>query len=127
MNPNRVRKSIGAERTFSDDLITKESMMERLEYIGEKVFRYMEKHDNFGRTITLKMKTPDFQIVSRSKTFNSEIKDWDGFISVVRELLNDNWTNDLAVRLLGVSASNLMRDHRGEGVQLEFDFEEDKS
>ena len=127
VNPNRVRKSIGAERTFSDDLITKESMMERLEYIGEKVFRYMEKHDNFGRTITLKMKTPDFQIVSRSKTFNSEIKDWDGFISVVRELLNDNWTNDLAVRLLGVSASNLMRDHRGEGVQLEFDFEEDKS
>ena len=123
VNPNWVRKSIGAERTFSEDLLTQESMIERLEFIGEKVFRYMEKHDNFGRTISLKMKTPDFQTVSRSKTFGSEVKDWEGFISVVRDLLRDNWVDNLSVRLLGVSVSNLQREHRGEGVQLEFDFE----
>jgi len=123
VNPNRVRKSIGAERTFSEDLNTKEAMLERLEYIGEKVYRYMEKHDNYGRTVSLKMKTPEFQIISRSKTFNSEVKDWESFIEIVRELLKDNWTEGFAVRLLGVSVSNLQREQRGEGVQLEFDFD----
>ncbi|MEL6865113.1 MAG: hypothetical protein AAFP19_11865 [Bacteroidota bacterium] len=34
----------------------------------------MEQSDNFGRTVTLKMKRTDFQIITRSKTFNSEVR-----------------------------------------------------
>ncbi len=124
VNPHRVRKSIGAERTFFEDISTQKEMLEKLEFIGEKVFRYMEKHDNYGRTINLKMKTPDFQIATRSKTFNHEVKEWDDFIGVVHGLLKENWGEGLTVRLLGVSVSNLQREQRGEGVQLEFDFED---
>ena len=59
---NRIRKSIGAERTFFEDLETMDSMKEKLNKISEIVFVYMQKKDNYGRTITLKIKTHDNSI-----------------------------------------------------------------
>ena len=82
----------------------------------------MEKKDNFGRTISIKMKTPDFQIISRSKTFNREVKKWTQFLTIVNELLKDNTNEFNALRLLGVSVSNLQREQT-EGIQLELDLE----
>lgn len=122
VNPNRIRKSIGAENTFFEDLHTLESMWEKLEPIANRVFDYMEKTDNYGRTISLKMKTPDFQTLNRSKTFVREIKDRQPFLQISQELLTTNWEKAGAVRLLGISVSNLLKDHTGEGIQLELEF-----
>ena len=124
VNPNRIRKSIGAERTFFDDLKTEKEMWEKLSPIAEKVFDYMEKMNNYGRSITLKAKTPDFQIITRSKTFSSEPKEKTLFLSIVKELLQNHFHEILEVRLLGVQVSNLQKDQKFEGgIQLEFDFE----
>jgi DNA polymerase-4 len=118
VNPNRIRKSIGAERTFFDDLKT-----EKVIPIAEKVFDYMKKANNFGRTITLKAKTPEFQSITRSKTFNSEPKDQELFLSIVSDLLKKHFHEFQEVRLLGVQVSNLEKDQKMVGgVQLEFDF-----
>jgi len=124
VNPNRIRKSIGAERTFFEDLSTLDAMKEKLNDIAGKVYTYMDKTDNFGRTVTLKMKTPDFQIITRSKTFGSEVRDLESLIKVVYDLLENNKEEVEAVRLLGVSVSNLAREQDTSGIQLEFDFEE---
>ena len=123
VNPNRIRKSIGAENTFSEDLATLEEMKTKLEPIIERVFKYMEKSDNFGRTLTLKMKSADFITHTRSKTFNSEINTADKFKEVAMELLETNWELASPVRLLGVAVSNLAKEHVGEGYQLEIEFE----
>ena len=124
VNPNRIRKSIGAERTFFDDLKTEKEMWEKLEPIAEKVFDYMNKAENFGRTITLKAKTPDFQSLTRSKTFSSEPKEKTLFLSIVKELLQNHFNEFQEVRLLGVQVSNLQKDQKMDGgIQLEFDFE----
>ncbi len=123
VNPNRIRKSIGAERTFSDDLKSFPPMWEKLEPIAERVFQYMEKSENFGRTINVKMKTSDFQIISRSKTFPREVKDWDVFKGIVKELLKFHWQEAGEVRLLGCSVSNLMKEQGFGGIQLELEFE----
>lgn len=122
VKPNRRRKSIGAERTFFEDQKTFEAMWELLEPIAKKVFGYMEKNDNYGRTIHLKMKTPDFQTYTRSKTFSNEVRNWEAFRTIVYELLSEYWEEVGSVRLLGVSVSNLMSELAGEGVQLRFDF-----
>lgn len=122
VNPNRIRKSIGAENTFFDDLDNLPAMWERLEPIANRVFDYMEKTDNYGRTVNLKMKTPDFKTINRSKTFSREVKERAAFMQVTQELLTNHWEVAGAVRLLGVSVSNLLKDHTGEGVQLELDF-----
>jgi len=127
VNPNRIRKSIGAERTFFEDLKTEGDMLEKLIPIAEKVFSYMKTSDNFGRTVTLKAKTPDFQQITRSKTFNSEPKEKSLFISIVKDLLKNHFDEIQEVRLLGVQVSNLQKDQKvTEGIQLEFDFWEEE-
>ncbi|HEB62677.1 MAG TPA: DNA polymerase IV [Bacteroidetes bacterium] len=124
VNPHRIRKSIGAERTFFDDLKTQEEMLEKLIPIAEKVFDYMKKSNNFGRTITLKAKTPQFQSLTRSKTFLSEPQNRATFLSIVTDLLKKHAHEFQEVRLLGVQVSNLQKDQKmSGGIQLEFDFE----
>ena len=127
VNPHRIRKSIGAERTFFDDLKTVEEMLEKLEPIAERVFDYMKKSDNFGRTVTLKAKMPSFQQVTRSRTFPYEIRERKLFLSIVGELLKENYEEIQSVRLLGVQVSNLQKDQKSDvGIQLEFDFWKDE-
>jgi DNA polymerase IV len=125
VNPNRIRKSIGAERTFFEDVSETVEMKERLVPIIQTVFDYMAKHDNFGRTVTLKMKTPEFKIISRSKSFGGEIRSLEALQQATFELLDASRHEFEAVRLLGISVSNLEREGAGEGVQLEFDFGEE--
>jgi len=127
VNPNRIRKSIGAERTFGDNLKTLEEMKERLAYVAERVFEYMKKTENYGRTLTIKIKNPDFQVITRSKTFSREMRHRTSFFAAVDNLMEENWEEGLEARLLGVSVSNLMKELKGEGgIQLEIEFEENE-
>jgi DNA polymerase-4 len=125
VNPNRIRKSIGAERTFSEDISDLAEMKERLLHVATVVFDCMKKMQNFGRTVTIKIKTPDFQQITRSKSFQSEIRNLDKLMETVYELLEQNKGDFEAARLLGISVSNLEKENIGEGIQLEFDFEEE--
>lgn len=123
VNPNRIRKSIGSERTFRDDLEKWEDLKAKLDPLINSVFSYMQEKINFGRTVNIKIKTADFQTITRSKTFASEVRDLDTFRRTALELLEENYEAAGKIRLLGVSASNLMRENFGDGgIQLEFDF-----
>jgi DNA polymerase-4 len=55
---DRVRKSIGAENTFSSDLTP----------LIDKVWQHCEDNGTRGRTVTLKVKFADFELISRSRT-----------------------------------------------------------
>lgn len=123
VNPNRIRKSIGAERTYRDNISANKAMQEKLAYLCEVVFRYMSKSDNYGRTVTLKAKMPDFKILTRSRTFASELRSLEGLTEVAYELLEDNRQDIPQVRLLGISVSNLTKEQGADGIQLEFDFD----
>lgn len=123
VNPNRIRKSIGAERTYSEDLADIPAMKEKLTYLSGVVHEYMKKSDNFGRTITVKIKSSDFKIITRSKTFNSEIRKLEDLIQISHEILENAKEEIEKVRLLGISISNLEKESQAEGIQLEFDFE----
>lgn len=126
VNPNRIRKSIGAERTYFDDVSEVKEMKEKLAYLCERVFTYMEQSHNFGRTLTIKMKTPDFQIFTRSRSFNSEIRKLKEMEEIVFALLEENIEEVGPVRLLGVSVSNLEREQEAEGIQLLIDFPDEE-
>lgn len=126
VNPNRIRKSIGAERTFFEDVDDVAEMRQRLVPIIETVFNHMAKHDNFGRTLTLKIKTPEFKIISRSRSFGGEIRSLEVLQQATFELLEASRNEFEAVRLLGISVSNLQKEMTGEGVQLEFEFDENE-
>ena len=122
VNPNRVQKSIGAERTFNEDITSVDTMFERLEVIAENLFRDIQKSQNYGKTLTLKVKFSDFQTITRSKTMRSEIKTIEGIIAITNDLLYKNLDGTIPVRLLGLSVSNLRFEHGHLPRQLEFEF-----
>ena len=65
---DRVRKSVGAENTFATDLTDFDAMVVELEPLIEKVWRYCEGAGNRGRTVTLKVKFTDFEMITRSRS-----------------------------------------------------------
>ena len=120
VNPHRIRKSIGAERTFLEDLDDPEEMKAKLDYIAGVVFEHLQKKDRYGRTVTLKVKTTDFQSHTRSKTFGHDLRDRELIYRTACELL-EGASELRPVRLLGITISNLEED-TPPGGQLEFDF-----
>jgi DNA polymerase-4 len=51
---NRIRKSVGAENTFSSDLTAFEAMLAELRPLIDKVWRHCEDKGARGRTVTLR-------------------------------------------------------------------------
>jgi len=106
VKPNRVRKSIAAERTFSENISSEVFMLERLYKIAEELERRMIASETKGKTITLKIKYSDFTQQTRSKTVQNFVQKKDKIMQIVKELLyQEKFKN--SVRLLGISFSNL--------------------
>jgi DNA polymerase-4 len=104
---NRIRKSVGAENTFSTDLSEFDAMAAELEPLIDKVWLHCESTGTRGRTVTLKVKFADFEIITRSRSVSSAVENRDDLADLAISLLKDNMPLPKAVRLLGVSLSSL--------------------
>ena len=106
VKPNRIRKSVAAERTFNKNISSEIFMLERLEKIADELERRMVKIEAKGKTVTLKIKYSDFTQQTRSKTKESFMQKKSEFFPVIKELLfQEKLIN--SVRLLGISFGNL--------------------
>jgi DNA polymerase-4 len=122
VKPNRVRKSIAAERTFNENISSEVFMLERLENIAVELEKRMIKTKTNGKTITLKIKYSDFTQQTRSKTVDFFMQQKKEFLPLVKELLYQEKLKN-SVRLLGISFSNLDTEKKEPVlVQLKFDF-----
>lgn len=124
VKPDRIRKSLGAERTFSDNISSEIFMMQRLDQIAEEIERRLTKSDVAGKTITLKIKYSDFKMQTRSKTVTHYVSKKQDILDIATELVNQEPFRE-SVRLLGISLSNLNTEEKEEEpveVQLEFQF-----
>jgi DNA polymerase-4 len=104
---NRIRKSVGAENTFSADLFTFESAREALLPIIDKVWGHCESTGTRGRTVTLKIKYADFQQITRSQSLHGAIEGRMVLEEICLELLRAQFPVAKAIRLLGMSLSTL--------------------
>lgn len=107
---HRLRKSVGGERTFSEDISSGPRLRETLDDIIEIVWDSIEKTHSRGRTVTLKMKYTDFQTITRSRSVPHAVKDKAEFAAISRGLLDDTLPLPLPIRLMGLTLSNLERD-----------------
>ena len=125
VNPNRIRKSVGAERTFSQDIDSEGFMLDKLDSIADELENRMIQSDNKGKTVTIKLKYSDFTQQTRSKTINDYLQTKEEIFPIIEELLYQKEI-EKSVRLLGISISNLYRDNllpkENFSVQLKFDF-----
>jgi len=122
VKPNRIRKSVGAERTFRENISSEIFMLEKLHDIADEIEKRMEKSNAKGKTITLKIKYSDFTRQTRSKTIDEYISKKSEFFPIVKELLYQEELEN-SVRLLGLSFSNLNINKKEPiWVQLKFEF-----
>jgi DNA polymerase-4 len=87
VKPNRIRKSLAAERTFSENLSSEVFMLEKLEHIAAEVSRRLTKSKVAGKTVTLKIKYSDFTLHTRSKTLHYFISDKALILETTKDLL----------------------------------------
>lgn len=122
VKPEREQKSIGAERTFAQNLTSEIFMLEQLQKICDKLHERLHKQKLSGKTITLKIKYSNFETHTRSKTLPYDVSDKSLLIDITKNLLLQERLKE-SVRLLGVSVSNFVqKDQKVSEVQLRFDF-----
>ncbi|RAV28260.1 DNA polymerase IV [Sinomicrobium soli] len=122
VKPDRTPKSIGAERTFAENLSSEIFMLERLDHIATELSGRLKEKKISGKTVTLKIKYSDFTLQTRSRTLPYFISDRSLILETAKALLyQDRLLN--SVRLLGISVSNLNTPREEQVVvQLKFDF-----
>jgi DNA polymerase IV len=104
---NRIRKSVGAENTFSSDLTDFEAMLAELQPLIDKVWRHCDSTGYRGRTVTLKVKFSDFEIITRSRSAPTSISSQSELRLMAIGLLENEMPFRKSVRLFGVSLSSL--------------------
>ncbi|CAN7618291.1 DNA polymerase IV [Devosia sp. LjRoot3] len=119
VNPDRERKSIGAEDTFADDISTIDEARTMMTPLVDKVWNACEKRGIAGRTATLKVKFADFEQISRSKSQTGPFRTRTGLAQLVDALLLQEFPPRAPVRLLGVTVSNFVSIDEGVADQIE--------
>lgn len=121
VKPNRIRKSVGAERTFGSDLSELSEQLDALKRIADEVGNRMRKGKHLGRTITLKLRYSDFTTHTRSRTLDHYTDSENEILSIAQNLLNEH-PREQALRLLGITLSNLDTETETNSGQLTLDF-----
>jgi DNA polymerase-4 len=104
---DHIRKSVGVENTFFDDLFTFEAARDALQPIIEKVWRHCEATRVRGRTVALKVKYADFHQITRRHTSATPVTTQAEFEHVSFALLGLVFPVQKGIRLLGVTMSSL--------------------
>ncbi|MBA4007810.1 MAG: DNA polymerase IV [Erythrobacter sp.] len=104
---HRIRKSVGGERTFSEDIGSGAALRETLENIIDIVWERIEAAEARGRTVTLKMKFTDFQIMTRATSQPEYVGGKDEFGRLARALLEAELPLRGPIRLMGLTLSGL--------------------
>jgi DNA polymerase-4 len=113
--PDRPRKSVGSETTFMQDLARRTDIEQGVRSVLDDVWSYCERTGIAGRTVTVKIKYADFQIITRSRTLAEPVLSRETLERTSLELVGTIFPLQKSVRLLGVSLHNL---HRRDGLTV---------
>ncbi|MGH8988702.1 MAG: DNA polymerase IV, partial [Acidimicrobiales bacterium] len=115
---HRPVKSVGHEETFGEDVFDREALAAHARRMSESVAIVLRRDDRAARTVTVKVKFPDFSLATRSHTLPIPV-DTGGAIAAIATALLDAVDVLPGVRLLGVSASGF--EPALSGRQLRFE------
>lgn len=108
VQPLRIRKSVGCERTFEKDIAYKTSVIIELYHVAVELVERLHRQQFKGSTLTLKVKFADFSQVTRSITIDkkSNLYKLADILPLSKKLLSQVDYNEKAIRLVGLSVSN---------------------
>jgi DNA polymerase-4 len=123
VQPNRTRKSIGAERTLAQDTTDMQQISEILDELTNRVWRIMNRKQLLCYTITIKIRYGDFTTITRSHTARAPLSKVSDIRQMIPRLLADSEAGSRSVRLLGISLSRLAEADRQRTRQLRLPFD----
>jgi DNA polymerase-4 len=110
VEPDQERKSVGTELTYEKDLMTRFEIIAELYKLEKELMERLEHSGTTGRTITLKIKFSDFRQITRSRTLQHYIRDFNTLHKEVSGIRKSIDLEGSRIRLLGVTISNLETD-----------------
>lgn len=113
IKPSSASKSISKETTFSDDKASADALLPILRKLAEGVSAQLKKKHIAGQTITLKLKTADFKIRTRSRQIPDPTQLEDRIFRTGSDLLLPE-LDGTRYRLLGIGVSTLVSDEQAD-------------
>ncbi|MDE2405053.1 MAG: DNA polymerase IV [Sphingomonadales bacterium] len=108
VSADRVRKSIGAERTYGKDIASGSGLRDALEAIIALLWRDIDRLGAKGRTLTLKLRYADFTTKTHSRTLPRPLSGVAEVTATARALLDAQLPLPQPVRLMGLTLSGLV-------------------
>ncbi|GBQ24835.1 DNA polymerase IV [Tanticharoenia sakaeratensis NBRC 103193] len=108
VSPDRLRKSLGSERTFSTDLKDFVGASDALLAIATRVWAQSAERSIAGRTVTLKVKYDDFRQITRARSDQAPPASAEELHARACGLAEPLFPSDRGVRLLGITLSALV-------------------
>ncbi|MFT4119163.1 DNA polymerase IV [Bradyrhizobium sp.] len=118
VQPDRPRKSVGAEDTFDADIVDLDAARTELTPLVAKIWRHCAAKQLRARTVTLKVKYSDFEQITRSRTVAELIPSAEEVEAMARGLLDPLFPVEKGIRLLGVTLSSFSDEHDAVEEQL---------
>ncbi|MFO7582131.1 DNA polymerase IV [Guyparkeria sp.] len=115
---HRVRKSLGHETTFPRDLHRRDEGVEVLRALAGRVAGDLADKGLQARTVTLKVKYADFELITRRRTFSRPLGDAATLFEALAALVDLTEIGARPVRLLGVTVSGLQGKPERDEPQL---------
>ena len=119
---DRLRKSVGSENTFAQDLTQFPELLAAVAPLAAEVWDYCQRTGIRARTVTLKVKFADFRQITRSRSLVAPVPTRAVLERLSQELVEGLFPLPLGVRLLGITLSNLSSDTAAAGQQLTLRF-----
>ena len=104
IDPSETPKSISAETTFTEDINDAELLEAHLWRLAERVSDRAKAKGLGGRTVTLKLKTPEFRTITRSQSLNVPVQLCDVIFRAGQQMLE---REPGSYRLLGIGITGL--------------------
>lgn len=115
VEPSRKRKSWSSENTFRED-VTRAEAAEWIRGESEKLWEALEKREMRGRTVTVKLRTPDFKTATRQLSPPEIPASGEDIARIAIALLDRfDFPADAKYRLVGVGLSNFLEDEDEDG------------
>ncbi len=103
---NRIRKSIGKERTYGKLLYTEEDAKKELTSLAKRVSESLNKYEKTGKTIVLKLRYADFSTLTKRVTLDEYTRDAELIERYAHEIFDSVAEAGKGIRLLGVTVTN---------------------
>jgi DNA polymerase IV len=117
VRPDRETKSVSAETTFDQDIAEYRQLELRLWRLAERVSARLKAAELAGTTVTLKLKTANFRILTRAQSFAHPTQLAAKIFACGRDLLARE-TDGIKYRLIGIGVSGLSSAEQGASSDL---------